>query len=96
MLKIYTILFSLIFFNLSAEVVKKLEVEGNKRISDETIKVYGEIEFGKDYSETDINTVLKNLYGTDFFEDIKISLANGVLNVSVKEHAVINSINIEG
>ena len=96
MLKIYTILFSLIFFNLSAEVVKKLEVEGNKRISVETIKVYGEIEFGKDYSETDINTVLKNLYGTDFFEDIKISLANGVLNVSVKEHAVINSINIEG
>ena len=73
MLKIYTTLFSLIFFNLSAEIIKKIEVKGNDRISAETIKVYGDITIDKDYSSFDVNEILKNLYNTNFFEDIKIS-----------------------
>ena len=96
MLKIYTTIFLLIFFNLSADIVKKIEVNGNKRISDETIKVYGEINIGKDYSVFEIDKILKNLYTTDFFEDVKIILSNGVLNISVKEYATINFIDIQG
>jgi len=96
MLKIYIALFSLIFFNLSAEVVDKLEVKGNSRISLETIKVYGDITYGKDYSPSQLNEILKNLYETNFFENINISLSNGVLSVQVKEYAIINSVNLEG
>ena len=96
MLKIYTILFSLFFLNLSAEVIQKLQVKGNNRISAETIKVYGEIKLGEDYSAFEINEILKNLYNTDFFEDIKISLNNGTLEISVKEYAIINIIEIRG
>ena len=43
MLKTFITLLSLICFNLSAEIVQKIEIKGNKRISDETIKVYGEV-----------------------------------------------------
>ena len=96
MLKIYTILLSFAFFNLSAAIVQKLDVEGNNRISEETIKVYGEINIGKDYSAFDLNKILKNLYDTNFFEDIKISLNEGVLNITVKEYAVINFIDLKG
>ena len=96
MFKIYTSIFFLIFFNLSAEIIEKLEVKGNNRISDETIKVYGNITIDKDYSTFDVNEVLKNLYKTDFFEDIKISLNNGILNIAVKEYAIINSIDFQG
>ena len=71
MLKIYSIIFSLIFFNLSAEIIQKVNIIGNDRISKETIKVYGDINIGKDYSSFDINKILKSLYGTEFFEDIK-------------------------
>ena len=43
-----SVLFStLIFTNLLAEVIQKIYIEGNKRISKETIKIYGEIEIGK-------------------------------------------------
>ena len=59
------------FCNLSAEIVQKLSVKGNDRISEETIKVYGEINFGQDYSVFEVNEILKNLYKTDFFEDVK-------------------------
>jgi len=96
MLKIYTIFFSLMFFNLSAEVVQKLQVNGNNRISNETIKVYGEITFGEDYSSFDLNEILKKLYKTNFFEDIKISLSKGVLNIDVKEYQIINFIDLGG
>ena len=84
------------FFNLSAEVVQKLQVNGNNRISNETIKVYGEITFGEDYSSFDLNEILKKLYKTNFFEDIKISLSKGVLNIDVKEYQIINFIDLEG
>jgi outer membrane protein insertion porin family len=96
MLKTYSIIFSLIFFNLSAEIIQKVNISGNDRISKETIKVYGDINIGKDYSSFDINKILKSLYGTEFFEDIKITLSNGVLNISVKEYAMVNSIDFQG
>ena len=96
MLKIYTIIFCLFFFSLHAEVIQKLEVYGNDRISKETIKVYGEIGIGKEHSAADINKILKNLYNTNFFEDIKISLANNILNITVKEYSTINSIDLRG
>ena len=96
MLKIYTALFLLLSFNLSAEIVQKLEVKGAQRFTDETIKVYGEISFGKDYSAFDLNQILKNLYKTNFFEDVKISLSNGVLDITVKEYPLINSIDLKG
>ena len=96
MLKLYTTLFFLFFLNLSAEIIQKIEVKGNDRISDETIKVYGEITTGKDYSPFDINKILKNLYNTNFFEDVKISLSNNVLDITVKEYATINSIELQG
>ena len=96
MFKIYTTLFFFIFFNLSAEIVQKLEVKGNSRISAETIKVYGEINIGQDYSAFDVNKILKNLYNTNFFEDVKISLDNNVLNIAVKEYATVFSVDLQG
>ena len=96
MFKTYITIFFLIFSNLSAEVIKKLDVKGNDRISAETIKVYGEINVGEDYSAFDLNKILKNLYNTNFFEDIKISLNDNILNIVVKEYAVINFVDFQG
>ena len=44
-MKKFLILFYLIFTTnfLSAEIIKKIEITGNERVSDETIRVYGEI-----------------------------------------------------
>ena len=68
--------------NLIADSVKIL-IEGNKRIDPETIKIYGEVGDKDDYSTQDINNILKNLYDTDFFEDINISFENKVLKINV-------------
>ena len=96
MFKIYTVILCLFCANLSAEIIQKLSIEGNSRIGEETIKVYGDIAIGKDYTALGINEILKKLYETNFFEDIKINLNNGVLTIAVKEYPIINYIDIEG
>ena len=91
---IIVFLFSVNF--LRAEIITGLEIKGNKRISPETIKVYGEIEIGKDYSAFDLNNILKNLYETNFFETIDISLNDGLLQINLKEYSIINLITLKG
>ena len=96
-MKKYLILFLLLFYNSAfSEIVKKIEITGNERISDETIKVYGNISINSDYGNNEINQILKNLYSTNFFENVDISLNNGILKIALKEYQIINSIKIEG
>tara|TARA_A100001015_G_scaffold53174_1_gene58322 strand:- start:917 stop:3148 length:2232 start_codon:yes stop_codon:yes gene_type:complete len=95
----YILLLILSFFSfsfLNAEMVKKIEINGNSRISKETIKIYGNITSGKNYTESDLNKILKNLYATDFFDDIKIDIKDNTLNITLKEYPFINQLVITG
>ncbi len=95
--KIFTLLFFLLYiFAVKAEVVEKIVIEGNKRISDETIKIYGEVEINKNFSESDLNKVLSNLNSTNFFENIEINLNNKILRIKVEEYPFVNQLIILG
>ena len=74
MIKKFFLLLTLILFsvNLRAEVVKDIDIIGNKRVSDETIKIYGKIKVNENIDEKKLNEILKNLYSTNFFEDVNI------------------------
>ncbi len=93
------IIFILAFFNFSllhSEVVKKIEISGNKRVGEATIKIYGNIEQGKDYSKKDLNNILENLFETNFFADVKVSLSNNILKIELEEYPVINQLIVLG
>ena len=93
----YSLLFFFfINFSASADVIKNLFVEGNNRISIETIKVYGEIELDKNYDQNIVDDILKKLYLTNFFEDISISLKGDTMQIFVKEYPVLNSVDLIG
>ncbi len=91
-----SILILLFSSNLSAEIVKEILIEGNSRVSEETIKVYGDIQINKEISESEINNILENLYSTEFFEDVKIELNKNILKINLKEYPVINQLIITG
>ena len=93
---IFSVLSLLIFSNLNAEVINQLKVNGNSRVSEETIKVYGEIKLNENVSEKKLNQILNNLYSTNFFEDVSIKINNGVLNINVKEYPTVNQLIITG
>ena len=90
----------LLFFLLSktvfAETIDKIEVNGNERISKETIILFGEIDTNSRIDEDELNKILKNLYKTNFFKDVKIDFQNNILKVSVIENPIIQSIEIKG
>ena len=90
----YTIFFTFLFTNLHSEILKNIKVTGNKRISTETIKVYGDIQLNKDYKDEDINEIIKKLYNTNFFSNVSTSFANGTLSINVSENPIIYSIEI--
>ena len=79
-----------------AELISDIKVTGNKRISKESIVVFGNINLDQNYDSTDLNDILKNLYDTNFFEDINLTLKNNVLLVNVKENPIIEDIKIDG
>ena len=86
----------LIFSNLKAEIVKKIEINGNKRVSEETVIIYGEIQLNQDYSNKDLNKILQNIYSTNFFEDVKIDLKNNILKINLTEYPTVNQLIIVG
>ena len=54
--------FFLIFINISySDIVEKVEVTGNERISNETIIIFGDVVVGKNYESSDINLLIKKL-----------------------------------
>ena len=46
--------------------------------------------------ESDLNLILKNLYETEFFEDVKVSFNNNILTIDLKEYPIINQLIIVG
>jgi len=75
-----------------AEIVTDINVEGNKRISKETLIVFGDISKGSDYSQDDLNSILKKIYATNFFKNINLSIENSILKITVVENPIINSV----
>ena len=91
------ILFFFVFSIKSyAETVDKVNVNGNERISLETIVIFGDIAIGQNYESEDINLLIKKLYETNFFSNISVELQNGLLSIVVEENPIINKITFKG
>ena len=90
----------LIFFCLTAiayaEAVKDININGNERVSSETIKMFSNVNLGESINNKKLNEILKNLYETNFFKDVKVSLNKNILNITVVENPVIQNIYFTG
>ena len=90
-------IFLMNFTFLKGEIINNLEVTGNKRVSEETVKIYGDIILkDKDYKETDLNNILKKLYETNLFEDVQVVLEGNTLKIKLKEYPIIKQLIIVG
>ena len=100
--KLFKILFIFIFTNLFflnfsySEIISRIQIIGNDRISDETIKMFSDVKLDEDINNNKLNLILKNLYETNFFENVSLNLNNNVLVIEVKENPIIQKIEIKG
>ena len=88
---IHKISLIIIFFYLTftsilrAEVIEKIDIQGNKRISSETIRMFAAVSAGDDLSENSINEILKKLYNTNFFDLVSVKISNNTLVIKVTD-----------
>src|SRR5262245_44016594 len=79
-----------------AAVVSRIEVRGNQRVDDATIRSYIGITPGKSFSNTDIDEAVKRLFATGMFADVRINQVGSTLVVQVDEHAIVNQVLFQG
>jgi outer membrane protein insertion porin family len=75
---------------------EKIIVNGNQRISNETILIFSEIPENKSLDENSTNQILKKLYKSGFFKDITVKIENNNLIINVLENPIIQTVYIEG
>ena len=93
----YTILLNFLFLSLShSGILKEIKINGNERITDEIISMFSDIELGQDVKNSDINNIIKNLYETNFFNNVSVTLNNGIILINVDEAPIIENIVITG
>ena len=77
-------------------LVSSIYVDGNKRISSDTIVSLSKVQIGSAYSPSQLNSALQSIKKSSYFKSVDISLVSNVLNINVIENPTINSISFEG
>ena len=88
--------FTFFTFSSYSKNYEKVIVNGNERISNETILVFSEIQDNKALDENSLNEILKKLYKSGFFKDITVKIENNNLLIEVLENPIIQTVFIEG
>jgi len=87
--------FYFLFSSISYSQIKKIVIEGNLRIPTLTIENYV-INKDQNIDSNYINNLSKNLFDTNFFEDIKIDFKNNTLTIKVLENPLVAFFYVKG
>jgi len=79
-----------------SEIIKKIEISGNQRIPDETIKMFSSVNENEDVNNEKLNDILKQLYETGFFKNVNVSINENILKILLTENPIIENIFFEG
>ncbi len=95
--KIFILIFFIGISNVSyAKNIENIIINGNERVSDDTIIMFSEVNIGDDLLEIDLNSVLKNIYKSNFFENVTVEIKDKNLNINVVEYPIIQNVEIKG
>ena len=75
-----------IFFCITCvfgEEYDEIIVEGNERLSVETVIMFSGLKLGEDLDANDLNTSVKKLYKTDYFKDIDLSTSDKIITIKI-------------
>ena len=94
---IFVVLLNYFYLSVSnSEVIEQIKIEGNERISDEIILMFSEIDVGKDITSSTVNKIIKNLFETNFFNNVSVVFENNLVSITVDEAPLIDKIVFDG
>ncbi|MDA9616399.1 hypothetical protein N9S20_03440 [Candidatus Pelagibacter sp.] len=92
----FILILSFLATRLFAESFVQFNVSGNDRVSKQAIINFSQLKSGVELSNSDLNNALKNIYETNFFEEVEVNITNNILNIIVKENPIIQDIKFNG
>ena len=79
-----------------SDVVKDIKISGNDRIPNETILMFSDLKIGDEIISSDLNTILKNIYDTNFFKEVSVNFVDNIFYIEIDEAPLIQNITIKG
>ena len=97
-IKTFLIVISFFFFSklASADIIKKIEILGNERISDQTILMFSNVQLNDKFNLNKSNYILKELYKSNFFDNVSVKYESEILTITVVELPIIENIILDG
>ncbi|MDH5384711.1 MAG: outer membrane protein assembly factor BamA, partial [Candidatus Aminicenantes bacterium] len=94
---VFLLIFSCLPLNLfSQEVVERIEIVGNERVTRETIMYYLSSREGEYYNEDLLRRDFRVLWSTGFFSNIKIEDEDGtsgkIIKITIEENPIIKEV----
>ncbi len=90
------IIFLLSLKVVNAEIYEEIKVEGNERLSAETVIMFSGLKIDADIEKDELNSSIKKLYQTDYFKNITIETADSIITIKINENPIIQTIKING
>lgn len=79
-----------------AAVVSNIEVRGNTRVDDQTVRGNITIQPGENFTNFDIDESVRRLFATGLFSDVRIAQSGSTLVVTVSENQIVNQVVFNG
>ena len=94
-INLFVIIIFLYFgFTSNLKSFEEIIINGNDRISNQTIIMFSGLEKIEKRENININRILKNLYETNFFENVSVFLDGKKLKINVVEFPIIEKIEL--
>ncbi len=96
------VLFLVLFYTSVAlgsdggDIIKKISVSGNVRMTDEEIITCSRLALNAKYDKSGIDAALKTLYRAGLFRNVNINVNDGVVHIKVEESQLIARIVFDG
>lgn len=76
--------------------VSRVDVNGNKRMDAESVRILAGVKIGDNVSSGRINEITKKLQDSGYFSNINVSMNGNTLKINVTEAPVVSQVTVEG
>ena len=82
--------------NALAVKLSRINIIGNQRMDDESVRILSDVCVGDNVDSEKANTIAKKLQSSGYFSSVNVKLDGDVLKIKIDESPVVNMVTIEG
>ena len=96
LLKFLSLLSVIFVGTANATVISRIDVNGNQRMDDESVRILSDVKVGDNINSEHINNIAKDLQASGYFEKVDVKLNGSVLKIDLVESPLVNMVTVEG